>query len=251
MRTPTRTPMTLHEALAVILMLLAFIISAPSISSATASNSVTVSVHPTTVPLGGNFTVSGNVTAESGAVGGTSVFIKVVDYFGTLMASANASVTGSGGSGTYSGSFATGGTGLWGAGSYTAEASYGIGSAAVSNSTTFNVVAITCCVSTSTVTATSTANESVIYGEPVITQGFVSHYNYSVLDVYLWVSAMDSRGQTVGVFIGSATMEPSVPIDVGAVLFNLPSDLYTATVFLTTTNGIVLSSTSTTTEFRV
>lgn len=222
-----------------------------SFTSVAASNSVTVSVSPSTVVNGQNFTVSGNVVAASGNVAGTSVLIEVVIYNGSMLASATTSVRGAGESGTYSQNFTAGTPPSWQVGIYNVSASYSAGGAAVSNSTAFVLAECLCGgISLSTVTSTTTASESLMYGQPAISQGFVSHYNSSI-DVYMWVSAMNPAGQTVGVFIGSAVLETSVPTTIDAVLFNLPSGTCAATVFVTTTSGVPVSSTSTISAFSV
>jgi hypothetical protein len=67
----------------------------------------------------------------------------------------------------------------------------------------------------------------------------------------MWVSVQNAAGQTVGVFLGSATIAAGGSSTIAAALFNLPSGSYTATTFVTTTSGIVVSSTSSTSSFSL
>jgi len=99
-------------------------------------------------------------------------------------------------------------------------------------------------VGTSTFTATGTPSESTVNGQPTLSGTWTNAYTGS-LGVYMWVDVMNAAGQTVGVYLGSATAASGSSVTIAAALFNLPSGTYTATVFLTTTSGTVVSKTST------
>jgi len=105
-------------------------------------------------------------------------------------------------------------------------------------------------VGTSTLTASGSATEASVSGQATVSQSFTNTASTS-LSIYMWVSVKNSAGQTVGVFLGSATIAAGATTSIGAALFNLPSGTYTATVVCTTTSGIVVSSTSTTSSFSV
>jgi len=105
-------------------------------------------------------------------------------------------------------------------------------------------------IGTSTLTASGGATEAAVNGQATVSQTFTNTAS-GPLSVYMWVSVTNSAGQTVGVFLGSATIAAGATTPIGAALFNLPSGTYTATVFVTTTSGIVVSSTSTTSSFSV
>ncbi len=103
---------------------------------------------------------------------------------------------------------------------------------------------------TTTLTPSGSASEATVSGTPTVSQTFTNTATGSV-SVYMWVSVKNSAGQTVGVFLGSATMASGATATIGAALFNLPSGSYTASVFVTTTSGVVVSTTSTTSSFSV
>lgn len=103
---------------------------------------------------------------------------------------------------------------------------------------------------TKTFSPVGSATESVVSGQPTVSQGF-TNTGSTTLSVYMWASVQNAAGQTVGVYLGSATVASGATTTIGAALFNLPSGTYTATVFLTTTSGIVVSTTSTTSSFSV
>lgn len=105
-------------------------------------------------------------------------------------------------------------------------------------------------VGTTTLTPSGSAAESLVNGQATVAQTFTNTAS-GPLSVYMWVSVMNTAGQTVGVFLGSATIGAGSSASIGAALFNLPSGTYTAQVFVTTTSGIVVSTTSTTSTFSV
>jgi len=102
-----------------------------------------------------------------------------------------------------------------------------------------------------TLTASGSATEASVSGTPTISQSFTNTQTSGSLSVYMWVNVMNAQGQTVGVFLGSATIAAGTSGTIGAALFNLPSGTYTAQVFCTTTSGVVVSTTSTTSSFSV
>ena len=104
---------------------------------------------------------------------------------------------------------------------------------------------------TSTLTATGSPAESVVNGQPVITGTFTNTAG-TTLSVWMWVNILTSTGASSGyVYIGSATMASGQTVPIGATLLNLPHGTYTAQVFVTTTSGIAVSTTSTTAAFTV
>jgi len=105
-------------------------------------------------------------------------------------------------------------------------------------------------INTSTFTTSGTPTESVVSGQATVSGTFTNQFT-GTLSVYMWVSVKNAAGQTVGVFLGSATVVSGATVTIGAALFNLPSGSYTASVFLTTTTGVVASTTSTTASFSV
>jgi len=104
---------------------------------------------------------------------------------------------------------------------------------------------------TSTLTPSGSPAESVVNGQPVITGTFTNTAGTS-LSVWMWVNILTSTGASSGyVYIGSATMASGQSVPIGATLLNLPHGTYTAQVFVTTTSGIAVSTTSTTASFTV
>jgi YVTN family beta-propeller protein len=88
------------------------------------SDSVTVKVSPGSLQTTGTFGVSGNVTAATGSVSGTSVNLWVRSPNGTVLYSSQVPVAGSGVRGTYSVSLSAGGSSTWISGFYTVKANY-------------------------------------------------------------------------------------------------------------------------------
>ncbi|MDV3244770.1 MAG: hypothetical protein LYZ66_06325, partial [Nitrososphaerales archaeon] len=104
---------------------------------------------------------------------------------------------------------------------------------------------------TGTFVATGSATEAVVNGLPTVSQSFTNTYTGS-LSVIMWVSVLNSAGQTALVQIGGpATVAAGATATMQAALFNLPSGSYTATIFLTTSSGTVVSTTSTASSFTV
>jgi len=101
-----------------------------------------------------------------------------------------------------------------------------------------------------TLTSSGAPAEAAVNGQATVSQTFTNTASSS-LSVYMWVSVQNAAGQTVGVFLGSATVTAGGSSTIAAALFNLPSGTYTATTFVTTTSGIVVSSTSSTSSFSL
>ncbi len=135
---------------AIAFFLLSFVLIVP-LNSFAANDAVTASVAPTSVSGSGTFTVSGTVTAASGSITNTAVFLRVVNPTNTTVAVASANVTGSGASGTYSKGFIAGGSPNWTGGTYEVIATYG-----TSSSTQPATAAATFAYSGATTTTTTT-----------------------------------------------------------------------------------------------
>jgi hypothetical protein len=88
-----------------------------------AKDAITVSVSPSSVSEG--FVVSGTVTAASGNVQLTAVFVRVANPKAKVVAVGSASVSGSGASGTFALSFRAGGNEDWVNGKYEVVGTYG------------------------------------------------------------------------------------------------------------------------------
>jgi len=101
-----------------------------------------------------------------------------------------------------------------------------------------------------TLSSSGAPTEAAVNGQATVSQTFTNTAS-SQLSVYMWVSVQNAAGQTVGVFLGSATIAAGGSATIAAALFNLPSGSYTATAFVTTTSGIVVSSTSSTSSFSL
>jgi len=89
-----------------------------------------------------------------------------------------------------------------------------------------------------------------VSGFPTVQQTFTNTAS-GTLSVFMWASVLNAAGQTVAVNFGSATMSAGQTVTIGTPFLNLPSGTYTASVFVTTTTGIVISGTSSTASFTV
>ena len=114
----------------------------PATSSTVNNDKVTVSESPTSLSGSGTFTVSGSVVAASGSVSNTAVVITVKNPSGTVVATGQATVAGSGSSGAYTTTFVAGGTSSWLGGTYSITATYGtiLGGTPASASSSFSVL---------------------------------------------------------------------------------------------------------------
>jgi len=128
------------------------------LNSFAANDSVTASIVPTSVVGSGTFTVSGSVTAASGSITNTAVFLRVVNPTNTTVAVASANVTGSGASGTYSKGFVAGGSSNWVAGTFEVVATYGTLSSGqpATATVTFTYASATTTTTSTTATVTTT-----------------------------------------------------------------------------------------------
>ena len=129
------------------------------LNSFAANDSVTASIVPTSVVGSGTFTVSGSVTAASGSITNTAVFLRVVNPTNTTVAVASANVTGSGASGTYSKGFVAGGSSNWVAGTFEVVATYGTLSSGqpATATVTFTYASATTTTTSTTATTNTTA----------------------------------------------------------------------------------------------
>jgi len=82
--------------------------------------------------------------------------------------------------------------------------------------------------------------------QPHVSASFHSNY-FAQLSVFMWADVENSQGQTVGVYLGSATIGAAQNSTIDTALFNLspggygnPGN-YAVTVFATTSSGVVLS----------
>jgi hypothetical protein len=246
-------PRLVAVTLAVVLLLAA----QPSLLPVVAyGNTVVVGAYPQIVLWGqGNaVTVSGTVSVASGSVAGTSVLVEISRSNGSIVESASAPVSGTDGWGTYSLDFSTAAAPppqpQWTPGNYVVNGTYDAGGTLTSSSATFT---IEYCPETLTTAIVAPAGNLMLspIGMPVVYQDFVSHSSCPHLPVYLWVAVQNSEGQTVGVFLGSATLSPNATAQIGAALFNLPSGRYTATAFLALYSNVVVSVTSTSRPFTI
>ena len=142
---------------ALVLLLLS---SAAPMSAIAQADSVTIGVAPTSVVGAGMFTVSGNVTAATGNVAGTAVFIEVQNPSSTNVAVSAPAVTGSGASGTYTATFTAGGP-SWTSGTYKVAASYGTTTSAPAMATTSFAYSAGATNTTSTTTTSTTSTHTI------------------------------------------------------------------------------------------
>lgn len=70
--------------------------------------------------------------------------------------------------------------------------------------------------------------------------GYTNTYSQA-LSTFVWVVAKNTAGQTLGIFVGSATMDSAAAVTVFVPTFNLPAGSYAATIFATTTSGVAIS----------
>ena len=208
-------------------------------------DSVTVAVSPTSVIGAGNLTVSGAVTAASGSVGGTAATVTVENPNGDNVIVAEAPISGTGSSGTYSLTLTAGGTSSWIGGTYKITATYGtlVNSAPATESTTF--VYATGIVTTSTFEVSAPPIQTSVNGSIGIQVGYYNTFSETISG-FVWVSALNSEGQTVGIFVGSVIVTPDTTISAFVPTFNLPSGNYTVQIFATTESSIPISPVSTT-----
>lgn len=216
----------------------------PATSSSVNNDKVTVSVSPTSLSGSGTFTVSGSVVAASGSVSNTAVVITVKNPSGAVVSTGQATVGGTGSSGTYTTTFVAGGTSSWPGGTYTVTATYGtiLGGTPASASSSF--LYLTNMISTSILTVSTSPSQTIVDGYTGVQINYTNTYSQS-LSAFVWVVVHNAAGQTVGIFVGSAIMNSGAALAVFVPTFNLPAGSYAATVFATTTSSVAISQTST------
>jgi hypothetical protein len=204
--------------------------------SYTSGGSVTVSFYTAQRIYSGADTIiiSGDVSPAPTS-GNTAVVLTVENPSGTNVNINPASVAA--GTGAFIYSFVAGGTSSWISGNYTIGSTYPQASTA---SETFYYGASTISGGILTPSGISTAT---IGGYQGVALTYSSSY-YQQLSVFVWMAARNSQGQTVGLFLGSATIGSGGSVAVFVPAFNLPAGTYTASVFATTTGYIAVSATS-------
>jgi hypothetical protein len=210
------------------------------------SDAVTAKVSPTSVSGGGAFTVSGTVTAGSGSVANTIVYVTVKNpsgagvYVGTVTFTPGAAATAN-----YTlPILGAGGTSSWIGGNYTVIATYLSTPGGTPATATASFSYLSSFTNTANFAVSAPAARTSSGGYPGVQIGYTSTYDQS-LSAFVWVVARNNLGQAAGVYVGSATASSAGGVTVFVPIINLPPGNYNASVFATTTSSIAISQVST------
>lgn len=226
------------------LLVVGALVVAP-VSASAQSDYVTVSVSPSSVTPNGALAISGNVYAASGSVDGTAVVITVKNPSGQTVTTLETSVQGGHSpSGTYYTHLTTGGTSAWVNGYYNVTATYSTSLSGSPVTATATFLYGVNAVSTNTLTITTAPTETTVGGYSGAQLVYTNTYAQP-LSALVWLVAKNSLGQTIGIFVGSATMNSQQSVTVFIPTINLAAGSYSVSIFATTPSFVAISQVST------